>query len=179
MAGETCEFEQTFSFSPLPSKKLSFLQDKDTLALFMKWWTFNFTFTYKLAPSSVSCCVVHLLVVWPSNGCVCSFQVHAGEDCSSVLQLWPELLPLQQREVCTGKIHQNNWKWCLILLSPIVIDVFLPFFPPLTLEKQMQSVFLERIWIVLLRKTKLMKLMKSNNYWLSVLIKCLHVLNHI
>ncbi|XP_070841441.1 cilia- and flagella-associated protein 300 [Chaetodon trifascialis] len=37
MAGEKCEFEQTFSFSPLPSKKLSFLQDRDTLALFMKW----------------------------------------------------------------------------------------------------------------------------------------------
>ncbi|XP_045914112.1 cilia- and flagella-associated protein 300 isoform X1 [Micropterus dolomieu] len=37
MAGEKCEFEQTFSFSPLSSKKVSFLQDKDTLALLMKW----------------------------------------------------------------------------------------------------------------------------------------------
>ncbi|XP_074543365.1 cilia- and flagella-associated protein 300 [Halichoeres trimaculatus] len=37
MAGEGCEFEQTFSFSPLPAKKPSFLQDRDTLALLMKW----------------------------------------------------------------------------------------------------------------------------------------------
>ncbi|TKS88446.1 hypothetical protein D9C73_023124 [Collichthys lucidus] len=37
MAGEQCEFEQTFSFSPLPSKKPSFLQDRDTLTLLMKW----------------------------------------------------------------------------------------------------------------------------------------------
>ncbi|XP_031179243.1 cilia- and flagella-associated protein 300 isoform X1 [Sander lucioperca] len=37
MAGEKCAFEQTFSFTPLPSKKLSFLQDRDTLQLFMKW----------------------------------------------------------------------------------------------------------------------------------------------
>ncbi|CAJ1084076.1 cilia- and flagella-associated protein 300 [Xyrichtys novacula] len=37
MAGEKCEFEQTFTFTPLPSKKPSFLQDKDTLALLMKW----------------------------------------------------------------------------------------------------------------------------------------------
>ncbi|XP_034560888.1 cilia- and flagella-associated protein 300 [Notolabrus celidotus] len=37
MAGQKCEFEQTFSFSPLPTKKPSFLQDKDTLALLMKW----------------------------------------------------------------------------------------------------------------------------------------------
>ncbi|KAM3596887.1 uncharacterized protein V6R79_022145 [Siganus canaliculatus] len=37
MARDKCEFEQTFSFSPLPSKTFSFLQDKDTLTLFMKW----------------------------------------------------------------------------------------------------------------------------------------------
>ncbi|XP_023140933.2 cilia- and flagella-associated protein 300 isoform X1 [Amphiprion ocellaris] len=37
MAAEKCPFEQTFSFSPLPTKKFSFLQDKDTLALLMKW----------------------------------------------------------------------------------------------------------------------------------------------
>ncbi|XP_059206411.1 cilia- and flagella-associated protein 300 [Centropristis striata] len=37
MAGEIYTFEQTFSFSPLPSKKLSFLQDRDTLSLLMKW----------------------------------------------------------------------------------------------------------------------------------------------
>ncbi|XP_049890761.1 cilia- and flagella-associated protein 300 [Epinephelus moara] len=37
MAGEKCAFEQTFSFSPLPSKKPSFLQDRDTLTLLMKW----------------------------------------------------------------------------------------------------------------------------------------------
>ncbi|XP_036949148.1 cilia- and flagella-associated protein 300 isoform X1 [Acanthopagrus latus] len=37
MAGEKWDFDKTFSFSPLPSKKLPFLQDKDTLALFMKW----------------------------------------------------------------------------------------------------------------------------------------------
>uniref|UniRef100_UPI003AAB110D cilia- and flagella-associated protein 300 n=1 Tax=Centroberyx gerrardi TaxID=166262 RepID=UPI003AAB110D len=37
MAGEKCAFEQTFSFNHLPSKKFSFLQDKDTLGLFMKW----------------------------------------------------------------------------------------------------------------------------------------------
>ncbi|KAI3358563.1 hypothetical protein L3Q82_014976 [Scortum barcoo] len=37
MAGEKCEFEQTFSFTPLPSKMPPFLQDKDTLSLLMKW----------------------------------------------------------------------------------------------------------------------------------------------
>ncbi|XP_042291730.1 cilia- and flagella-associated protein 300 isoform X1 [Thunnus maccoyii] len=38
MAGEKiCAFEQSFSFSPLPSKRFSFLQGKDTLALLMKW----------------------------------------------------------------------------------------------------------------------------------------------
>uniref|UniRef100_A0A8D3BM89 Cilia- and flagella-associated protein 300 n=1 Tax=Scophthalmus maximus TaxID=52904 RepID=A0A8D3BM89_SCOMX len=37
MAGEKSAFDQTFSFSSLPSKKFSFLQDKDTLALLMKW----------------------------------------------------------------------------------------------------------------------------------------------
>ncbi|XP_037651120.1 cilia- and flagella-associated protein 300 [Sebastes umbrosus] len=37
MAGEEYTLEPTFSFSPLPSKKLSFLQDKDTLQLLMKW----------------------------------------------------------------------------------------------------------------------------------------------
>ncbi|XP_070703107.1 cilia- and flagella-associated protein 300 [Pempheris klunzingeri] len=37
MAGERCEFETTFSFNHLPSKKPSFLQDKETLALLMKW----------------------------------------------------------------------------------------------------------------------------------------------
>ncbi|KAM7384222.1 hypothetical protein PAMA_011522 [Pampus argenteus] len=30
-------FEQSYSFIPLPSKRFSFLQDKDTLALLMKW----------------------------------------------------------------------------------------------------------------------------------------------
>lgn len=37
MAGEECVFEQSFSFSPLSSKTFSFLQNKDTLALLMKW----------------------------------------------------------------------------------------------------------------------------------------------
>ncbi|XP_041868457.1 cilia- and flagella-associated protein 300 [Melanotaenia boesemani] len=37
MSGKECEFEQSFSFSPLPNKKFSFLHDKDTLALLMKW----------------------------------------------------------------------------------------------------------------------------------------------
>ncbi|KAM4539606.1 cilia- and flagella-associated protein 300 [Odontesthes bonariensis] len=37
MEGDKYTFEQKFSFSPLPSKMFSFLQDKDTLALFMKW----------------------------------------------------------------------------------------------------------------------------------------------
>ncbi|XP_062291411.1 cilia- and flagella-associated protein 300 [Scomber scombrus] len=38
MAGEQLyAFEQSFSFSPLPSKKYSFLQDKDILTLLMKW----------------------------------------------------------------------------------------------------------------------------------------------
>ncbi|KAK5855124.1 hypothetical protein PBY51_005259 [Eleginops maclovinus] len=37
MAGDKCEFEETFSFSPVPSKKLPFLQDRETLELFMKW----------------------------------------------------------------------------------------------------------------------------------------------
>ncbi|XP_071356420.1 cilia- and flagella-associated protein 300 isoform X2 [Trachinotus anak] len=37
MAGEKSALEQTFSFSPLPSKKLSFLHDKGALALLMKW----------------------------------------------------------------------------------------------------------------------------------------------
>ncbi|XP_039978191.1 cilia- and flagella-associated protein 300 [Xiphias gladius] len=37
MAGEKSAFEQTFSFTPLLPKKSSFLQDKDTLALLMKW----------------------------------------------------------------------------------------------------------------------------------------------
>ncbi|AWP21707.1 DUF4498 domain containing protein [Scophthalmus maximus] len=37
MAGEKSAFDQTFLFSSLPSKKFSFLQDKDTLALLMKW----------------------------------------------------------------------------------------------------------------------------------------------
>ncbi|XP_040909765.1 cilia- and flagella-associated protein 300 [Toxotes jaculatrix] len=37
MAGEKSAFEQPFSFSPLPSKKFSFLKDKDTSTLLMKW----------------------------------------------------------------------------------------------------------------------------------------------
>uniref|UniRef100_A0A3B5AL72 Cilia- and flagella-associated protein 300 n=1 Tax=Stegastes partitus TaxID=144197 RepID=A0A3B5AL72_9TELE len=37
MAAEKCAFEQTFSFHPLPTKKFSFLQDKDTSVLLMKW----------------------------------------------------------------------------------------------------------------------------------------------
>ncbi|XP_029920417.1 cilia- and flagella-associated protein 300 [Myripristis murdjan] len=37
MAGEKHAFEPSFSFSPLPSKKFSFLHDKATLGLFMKW----------------------------------------------------------------------------------------------------------------------------------------------
>ncbi|XP_042362084.1 LOW QUALITY PROTEIN: cilia- and flagella-associated protein 300 [Plectropomus leopardus] len=37
MADEKYAFEQTFYFSPLNSKTLSFLQDRDTLNLFMKW----------------------------------------------------------------------------------------------------------------------------------------------
>ncbi|XP_029299279.1 cilia- and flagella-associated protein 300 [Cottoperca gobio] len=37
MAGDKCDFEQTFYFSPLPSIKLSFLQDRYTLQLLMKW----------------------------------------------------------------------------------------------------------------------------------------------
>ncbi|XP_008329859.1 cilia- and flagella-associated protein 300 [Cynoglossus semilaevis] len=37
MAGEEVTFEKTFSFRSLPSKKFSFLEDKDTLELFMKW----------------------------------------------------------------------------------------------------------------------------------------------
>uniref|UniRef100_A0A3Q2PIA3 Cilia- and flagella-associated protein 300 n=1 Tax=Fundulus heteroclitus TaxID=8078 RepID=A0A3Q2PIA3_FUNHE len=37
MAGEGYAFEQTFSFIPLPAKRFSFQQDKDTLALLMKW----------------------------------------------------------------------------------------------------------------------------------------------
>ncbi|XP_068584687.1 cilia- and flagella-associated protein 300 [Cebidichthys violaceus] len=37
MAGEKWAFEQTFSFNHLPSKKLSFLQDRDVLKLLMKW----------------------------------------------------------------------------------------------------------------------------------------------
>ncbi|XP_020509887.2 cilia- and flagella-associated protein 300 [Labrus bergylta] len=39
MAGE--KFEQTFSFTPLPSKIPSFLQDKDISALLMKWSMFG------------------------------------------------------------------------------------------------------------------------------------------
>lgn len=31
------EFEQTYSFTHLLSKKFSFLEDKNTLTLFMKW----------------------------------------------------------------------------------------------------------------------------------------------
>lgn len=31
------EFEQTFSFTHLPSKKFSFLEDKNTFTLLMKW----------------------------------------------------------------------------------------------------------------------------------------------
>lgn len=31
------EFEQTYSFTHLPSKKFSFLEDKNTLTLLMKW----------------------------------------------------------------------------------------------------------------------------------------------
>ncbi|XP_034748799.1 cilia- and flagella-associated protein 300 [Etheostoma cragini] len=37
MAGEKCAFDQTFSFTPLTSKKLSFLQDRNVLQLLMKW----------------------------------------------------------------------------------------------------------------------------------------------
>ncbi|KAM4630193.1 cilia- and flagella-associated protein 300 [Polymixia lowei] len=37
MAGKKCAFEQTFSFTPLFSKTYSFLHDKATLELFMKW----------------------------------------------------------------------------------------------------------------------------------------------
>ncbi|XP_034016043.1 cilia- and flagella-associated protein 300 [Thalassophryne amazonica] len=35
--GPNCVLEQTFFFGPLPSKRLSFLQDKDILRLLMKW----------------------------------------------------------------------------------------------------------------------------------------------
>ncbi|XP_028317649.1 cilia- and flagella-associated protein 300 isoform X2 [Gouania willdenowi] len=37
MAGEKYPFELTFSFRPLPMQQFSFLQDKETLALLMKW----------------------------------------------------------------------------------------------------------------------------------------------
>ncbi|XP_069032827.1 cilia- and flagella-associated protein 300 [Embiotoca jacksoni] len=37
MEGEKCAFDPIFSFNRLPTKKFSFLQDKHTLALFMKW----------------------------------------------------------------------------------------------------------------------------------------------
>ncbi|XP_068603646.1 cilia- and flagella-associated protein 300 [Brachionichthys hirsutus] len=37
MAGVEYEFERTYSFHPLHSKKFLFLQDKDTLRLLMKW----------------------------------------------------------------------------------------------------------------------------------------------
>ncbi|XP_041665728.1 cilia- and flagella-associated protein 300 isoform X2 [Cheilinus undulatus] len=36
MAADQCQFDQTFSFAPLPLKKSS-LQEKDTAALLMKW----------------------------------------------------------------------------------------------------------------------------------------------
>ncbi|KAJ0003304.1 hypothetical protein NQD34_008402 [Periophthalmus magnuspinnatus] len=37
MAGEGCEFEKTFTFSCLPSKKFTFLQNREMLSLLMKW----------------------------------------------------------------------------------------------------------------------------------------------
>ncbi|XP_058475534.1 cilia- and flagella-associated protein 300 [Solea solea] len=37
MAGDNIKFEQSYSFRSLPTKTFSFLQDKDALALFMKW----------------------------------------------------------------------------------------------------------------------------------------------
>ncbi|KAM9838184.1 cilia- and flagella-associated protein 300 [Aulostomus maculatus] len=37
MAGEKAEFETSFSFGPLPSRKFSFLREKDTVQLLMKW----------------------------------------------------------------------------------------------------------------------------------------------
>ncbi|XP_026156446.1 cilia- and flagella-associated protein 300 [Mastacembelus armatus] len=37
MAREKCALEQSFSFSPLSLRKFSFLQEKDTLSMLMKW----------------------------------------------------------------------------------------------------------------------------------------------
>uniref|UniRef100_A0A8C6TG85 Cilia- and flagella-associated protein 300 n=1 Tax=Neogobius melanostomus TaxID=47308 RepID=A0A8C6TG85_9GOBI len=37
MAGEGCEFEKGYTFSSLQSKKFTFLQNKETLSLLMKW----------------------------------------------------------------------------------------------------------------------------------------------
>ncbi|CAG5891741.1 unnamed protein product [Menidia menidia] len=37
MEGDKCASEQSFAFSPLPGRTPSFLQDRDTLALLMKW----------------------------------------------------------------------------------------------------------------------------------------------
>ncbi|XP_075995662.1 cilia- and flagella-associated protein 300 [Genypterus blacodes] len=58
MAGEKYDFEQTFSFSPVLSKKFSFLQDKDVLILLMKWSMFGrisaqcFSFDQSFHPGS-------------------------------------------------------------------------------------------------------------------------------
>ncbi|XP_061653653.1 cilia- and flagella-associated protein 300 isoform X2 [Phyllopteryx taeniolatus] len=37
MSGDKNDFEQTFSFRPIPSRKFSFLEEKETVALLMKW----------------------------------------------------------------------------------------------------------------------------------------------
>lgn len=49
MAGQKCEFEQSFSFTPLPSKRPSFLQDKNTSALLMKWYRKKFSLPENLS----------------------------------------------------------------------------------------------------------------------------------
>ncbi|XP_061694907.1 cilia- and flagella-associated protein 300 isoform X2 [Syngnathoides biaculeatus] len=37
MSGDKNDIEQTFSFRPIPSRKFSFLEEKETVALLMKW----------------------------------------------------------------------------------------------------------------------------------------------
>lgn len=46
---------------------------------------------------------------------VCYIQVHAGEDFRSVVQFWPQFLPLQQWKVCSGTSLRLKYKNVMLL----------------------------------------------------------------
>lgn len=114
MDEEKYAFEQTFSFNALRTKTFSFLQDKDTLARLMKWWRTKLSLKNKR--KIIFLCLSAVLL---PGGCslmvVCYIQVHAGEDFRSVVQFWPQFLPLQQWKVCSGRSLGLKYKNVMLL----------------------------------------------------------------